>query len=657
MKNRKTPRGGGPGGPAGPLQAGLARADALIAAGQYSAAAEVLTELGKRHINEPEVLSRQLDMAMLADNTPAIHQAVLRLARQRPNDPAIVLKLAVARLKLSHVALAQRGFATFAERWPDLPRAALARRQAAELSEVIGERWAAEGLAGPPDLALMARNEELQSLLAIGSWQQAVSLGEPALRARPDFAPLANNLSMAYQNLGQIDKAIRVVRQILAPNPHNLHALGNLTRLLVLAGRHDEAATAAAQLKAISVSTVEAAVKQAEALSFIGDDAGVLAAFERVQKLKERDDDRGASALLHHLAAAASLRQGRTLAARRRWQKAIELNADLELAVANLADLERPADERHGPWAYSIEYWLLRATIAELMGDLRARPGRDDEAVSRQARRFLKAHPELEALVPLLLERGDPAAREFALHLAGLAATPGLLAALAAFAQGQWGPTDMRMRAAQLAMQRGALANGTVRIWRDGGWHDTLMFGMELHGEASPSPLPAAVVALQRDAAMAARAGKAAQAERLLQQALAVAPDDPSLLNNLGAVYGQLGRSAEAEAIARRLIAEHPDYLFARTNFVAYLIEEGKLDEAQALIEPLLQRTRMHFGEFGAVAGAQVNILLARGNLNSAESWLDIWEQAIPDHPHIELFRARLASERARSRRRRKAAP
>jgi hypothetical protein len=105
----------------------------------------------------------------------------------------------------------------------------------------------------------------------------------------------------------------------------------------VLAGQLDEAAVMAERLKAIPTLSVEIAVKQAEALSFFGDDAAILAAFERVQKLKDRDDDSSASALLHHLAAVASLRKGKALAARRRWQKALELSPGLELAAGNLA--------------------------------------------------------------------------------------------------------------------------------------------------------------------------------------------------------------------------------------------------------------------------------------------------------------------------------
>lgn len=639
---QRTQRGHGPKGPSGSLQSGLAQADALIAARRLADAAQVLAELDGRFGDNADVLGRLMNLAVAADDPQAMLTAAEPLARLRPNEPEVALNLAVARLKLQRFALAERSFAAFAERWPAHPKAADARRQAGELREYLGALWSSQGMDEPPDLALMAQNEEVQQLLTAGDWARAVRLAEQVLRARPGFVAIRNNLSLAYQQLGQSERAIAAAREGLAYDPENLHALANLTRFLVLAGRIDEAAETAEQLKAVPALTVDIAVKQAEALSFLGDDAGVLAAFEQVQRLKDRDANSTASALLHHLAAVAAMREGSAQAARRRWQKALELEPSLELAAGNMADLERPEDERHAPWPYSIEYWLQRPTIEALVRELKPGKGRSDEALTRDAQRFLKRYPGLEALVPLLLERGDPSAREFALRLAGLARTPGMLAALAAFAQGQYGPTSLRMQAAQMAQQGGAIGGGTMRFHQGGEWRETVMFGLELHGEPSPSPLPRAAEALQREAAMAQRAGDPLKAERLLKRALELAPDEPSLLNNLGAAYGLLGRIAESEAIARRLIAEHPDYLFGMTNMVPYLLEEGKLDEAQAMIDPLMKRTRMHFSEFGAVASAQINIHLAKNNLEAAESWLDMIAKAVPDYPHIEHFKARL---------------
>jgi tetratricopeptide (TPR) repeat protein len=210
--SRRTSRGHGPSRGAIPLQASLARADALLAAGQIAEAAAVLAERGKQFRDNPELLLRLLNLAVAADGAQAILAAAVPLARLRPNDPAIALNLAIARLKTRHLALAQRAFAAFAARWPDHQQAEQARWQANELGVYLADLWAENGLAGPPDLDLMARNEEIQSLIAAGDWQQAVRLAEQALHACPDFVALRNNLSLAYQNLGQLDRAIAAAR-------------------------------------------------------------------------------------------------------------------------------------------------------------------------------------------------------------------------------------------------------------------------------------------------------------------------------------------------------------------------------------------------------------------------------------------------------------
>jgi tetratricopeptide (TPR) repeat protein len=643
--NRRHPRGRRADGPTA-LHQSLARVDALIEDGQLAEAMERLAALDQRDLDSPEVLRRVLNIAILSDNVWAILEAAEPLARQCPDDAEVALNLAIARLRTEQVALAQRDFAAFAARWPDHADAQQAREEAGDLAGLLDAIWADLGLDGPPDHGLLVRHEELQRLLDDGEWEQAAHMAEEALRAQPSFHAVRNNLSLARFELGRLDLATAAVREILAHSPQDLYALANLARYLVVAGRLDEAAATAERLRAVGVTEVEVALKQAEALSYLGDDQGVLAVFEGAQKLKNRDEEPEADALLHHLAAVASLRQGNTAAARRRWQKALELDPELEVADENLGDLDAPPDERHAPWPFEAESWLADTTIEELLRELGGEQQIGEEAVTRNVRRLLERRPEVAAVVPALLDRGDPFGRELALELVDVARTPELVAAAAAFAQGQRGPSELRLYAAQIAAQEGAVPPGKLRFWQGGAWHESVMLGVEIHDEPAPHALPAAAVDLQRDAANAMRSGDAAKAERLLRRALEQAPGDPSLLNNLGGALDALGRGGEAETIARRLVAEHPDYLFGRTNLVHYLLEEGKVDEAQALIDPLLKRQRMHQGEFGALAAAQVNILIVRGERDGARSWLAMWEQLDPDNPNIELFRARLKPAR-----------
>jgi predicted Zn-dependent protease len=70
--------------------------------------------------------------------------------------------------------------------------------------------------------------------------------------------------------------------------------------------------------------------------------------------------------------------------------------------------------------------------------------------------------------------------------------------------------------------------------------------------------------------------------------------------------------------------------------------QEGKVDEAEALLQPLLARRRLHFTEFAALACAEIDLWLAKGNREAARSWLKLWEQADPDNPNLPIMRRRV---------------
>jgi hypothetical protein len=95
------------------------------------------------------------------------------------------------------------------------------------------------------------------------------------------------------------------------------------------------------------------------------------------------------------------------------------------------------------------------------------------------------------------------------------------------------------------------------------------------------------------------------------------------------------GRNAEAEAIIRELYARNPDYLFARVGLARLDIRDGNLDAAEELLKPLLMRRQIHISEATALFSAQVDLLIARGLLDAARSWLAMWANIAPDHPEV----------------------
>jgi Flp pilus assembly protein TadD len=487
-------------------------------------------------------------------------------------------------------------------------------------------------------------HEEAQALLAQGEYAEARDRLNQLLQRRPDFISAINNLSLIALAEGQVEEAIETARRALERDENNFHALANLIRFLVLRGRSDEARVYVEQLKAIEAQGPEVCLKQIEALSFLGDDRGALDVFRKVEqsgwKLSARD-----AAFIHHLAAVATMRSGDEDEAKRLWKRALESAPGFELASSNLRDLDKPVSERHAPWPFNLGEWVPRTAIEDLSEQVRnIHPG-GEEAVMRAGRRFIEQHPEMNTLIPILLERGDPVGREFGVRAAMIAQTPETLAALRDFALGQRGPDQMRLQASQTAVKHGALDAGLNRLWLDGEWREILLMGFEISGEpkVEMSPRVKRIVGRALDAI---HNGDGVEGERLIRQALEIEPDNPTLFNNLTKAYELQGRQQEAEELVYETHRRFPDYLFGRTNLAMLLIADGDPETAEELLKPLFLRREMHYSEFAAFAAAQIELALAERNRKRARSWFELWEQVNPDNPNLELFRSRVTSVR-----------
>jgi tetratricopeptide (TPR) repeat protein len=616
---------------------GLEEVERLLRRRQKVEARHLLEELDRRHPGREEVLGRLVPLLLELGDVRAYEAGCQRLLKLRPNDPDLALAFGAACLQNAHPALALQTFRWVRERWPDHPKAADAGNALTALEGLVNERLADMKVSGLEGLELAVLHEQVQIELEQGHYSRARELAAQLLRRQPQFVPALNNTGEAWFQDGNSAEAIAAAQRALDIDPENYHALSNMTRYLCLSGQLPQARAWAERLKALPTHTPEVATKKAEALSCLGDDQGVLDAFAAVGPERPAAAG-GPEAFLLHLAAVAAYRLGREEDARDYWRRALEQQPGFELARDNLADLKRPVGERNVPWAFPMAHWLRRQTIEALMASLeRATRDRKDAPVTADVRRYLKAHPELVGLVPLLLDHGDPGGREFALRLAQMAGTPELLQALRDFALSQRGPDRARMEAAQAASQAGLMPAGSVRLWLEGEWRQIILMGFELHGEPTPS-YPSHVEAEVKAARDALNHRDGVTAERVLKQALEKAPDDPSILNNLALAYQVQGRQDEAVALTRQIHERHPDYLFARTTLARLAIQDGELDKAKALLEPILHRRRLHFSEFATLCDAEIDLLLTEGNEESARSWLEMWEQAYPDHPNLKRW-------------------
>lgn len=617
----------------------LAHVDELIEDHKPAKAFEELQELVRRYPRDPEVLARLYNTASDVNDSHALLTAAVRLAELMPNDPDIAFGLAGAYLSNVFPALAVAALRKGVARWPNHPMAAHARGTIAEVESEMTKEWARAGLPADHAADLAALHEQVQVELHEGRYAEARRLAERVLSKAPRFTAPLNNISLAHFAEGRLNEAIVTARRVLEIDPDNFHALANLAHYLCLLGRLDEARSVAERLKAAQSERVDVWLKKAEALSRLGDDAGVLQAFEQAEQAGMLAEP-FADPYLIHLAAAAAARLGDEVRARSLWERALKVSSGFAPARENLRDLKRSVGKRNGPWAIPLNGWLPSAFVQDLARQIEepVRQGKE-KAVEQGARRFLQDHPEMNTLVPILLARGDPEGRDFALRLARIAETPEMHAALLEFALGQAGPDEKRREAAYALAGAGVLPRGKpVRMWTSGQWTELFLSSYEITAEPKRQ-LPDPAQQWLEKAVNALRQGKPDKAEPLLRKALAQAPDDPSLLQNLAAVYAMRGDNKQAEALTRQAVERDPDYIIGRCNMAQFATLHKNYDEADQWLEPVMEQTQLHLSELDAMCQARVQLELARGRRDAAKSWLDMWTSIHPDAPNIEHWR------------------
>lgn len=615
------------------------RAEALLNGGQPLAARKMLEEYDSHHRGSIEVLRLLLEVYHRQGDYLPYCRVCRRLVELEPANPALHLMLAGGYLNAARPASALWGFRRFLELWPNDPLAEGARETIAQIEPALDEMLSRSPFADHERVELAALHEEVLVCLFEGDFARAIRFGEQLLDRQPDFIPAMNNLSDAYFHIGKTDKAIALSRRALEIAPDNLYALASLTRYLYLTGQHDEAARCCDRLRTTDAKDDDGRCRKAETWSFVGDDEAVLAAFEEARSAGALEAKSPATVLLYHLAAVASARHGDWRQATRYWRKSLAIKPEFDLAKANLEDAGREVDERNGPWYLPLSSWIAGPSLDELRR-LFTRPAsrKSEEAVAQAARSFAHAHPEFIHLVPALLDRGDPAAREVASRLAMILETPEMLDALRTFCLSQRGPDAMRIDTADYLSRRGAMPSSKVRMWLRGQWEEILTRSYEITSEPIDTGRSDQVQEWMYDGFQALRHGDAEESERLFRKCLDIEGDAPDLLNNLAASYSVQGRIDEAHQLIRSIHERWPDYFFGQIGMANIALAAGDLETAKRYLEPLLEQQRLHCTEFSALATANVRLLLLKGEVEGAQYWLDMWADVDPDDPNLEMM-------------------
>lgn len=471
------------------LREGRAEVDALLERGRTQEAKKALLRLDSRHPGQVEVLDELAELAYQTEDTQYLQAAMERLSLVRPEVPEVLLSLGAAALSNHYAVTALKALRTALAKWPRHPFAEETRRVVQDLEAAVPEKLAELGVEGEQGEWAMLQEERTLHLMSLGLTRKAREVAMALYTAQPHFTAALNNFATAAWMDGDYAEAEAASRKVLAAHPENVHALAGLIRLLVLTGRLEEARELATRLKASTAPASERWLAMALALTYLGDDEGVLWAYEQ-EKREGSLHGQPMGARLRHLAAVAAMRKGDSRRARRLWEKALEEQPELESARLNLEALDLPAPLRAVPWAVELEGWLP----AVKWEAFRRRLASDRKAVSpRWEERVLEHFPELRHLVPLLLDRGEPTAVTLVLALCEVMARDAqvdasLAAELRRFCLGERGHVAERFKAGRVLLKVGAAREEELLLWtglrrQPYGWFD-----FELHEEPARGP-------------------------------------------------------------------------------------------------------------------------------------------------------------------------
>lgn len=264
------------------FQSSLAKAEALILAGQYSEAEAAYSDLDLRFPKRPAGLYGLVKIA----KHRCKHESVLELTthcRQRfPNFPALLYERSQALLKLNKINEAQDVLKDLQERFPDRPKFAsgyltLAIQQhcTSELLEVCYRH-----VSRFPESARFTEIA-MQILMKLERFDDAANYGQQLINSKQDSFGVRLALSRAALKQDEIEGAIEHATEAATMRSDNPTPLVLIGTYLITGGRHGEAVE---HLKRVLVKFPEHAMAHAvlaRAYSALAEDKAALNAVER----------------------------------------------------------------------------------------------------------------------------------------------------------------------------------------------------------------------------------------------------------------------------------------------------------------------------------------------------------------------------------------
>lgn len=518
--------------------------------------------------------------------------------------------------------LALQTLETFCAKFPHDPNISEANKTRTEIETSVPKLLQDFDLPEERALELGTLNEKGRFLVEIGQSNQARQLFEDLLQLAPNLSPALNNLSLILCSQGELREAIALAQKVLEKNQNNFQALGNLVRFYLLSGETELAEKQLKQLKELNNEIPDIWLKKAEAFSWFGDNTELV---ELGKEAESSEVSKNLTAPFWHCIAVGYANSGQEKKARQLWQKSLKISPTFDYAKQNLRNIKLPIGERTTPWAFDMREWIPSIVMEDIEQIIKT-DSENNKKEKSIAKQIIKKHPQIINLIPILLKRGSPLAREFAINISIFTKNPELLLALKEFAFSTYGTDQQRFQVAQYLNKEGLIPSGAIKLWVKGKQTEVMMMGIELNENPTVTHSKK-VQKLGQNGVAALKKREGEKAESIFLEALKLEPSAPDLKFNLVGAYMLQQREEEANELLKTIHEEHPDYAFATIALARLNLENQEIEEAEELLKPLLKRQQFNYLEFCQLCQAHIELAMKKKTPEVAHSWLGIWKE------------------------------
>lgn len=383
------------------------------------------------------VLARQEDVGQLA-------RVATLMAERWPSDALANLLAAdgcmAAHLPVSAILFYER----FLELAPSHPQVPTVELDLARLRSTLPATLDAFADDLPKELPRVASVEKIVHAVQLQRLDEATQRAGAHLKLYPDDVRVRNHLADLWAWRGDTRRALAIANETVCRSPENFFARAIRCRLSYFHGDVETCKADSKLLRSLQPRVLNGFTKAAELFAFIGDDDGIRWVMEQVERRGWLTKSTTDAAFLMAIYGTCLARSGDFKSAEKYWRNAVALDSSTLMAQQNLDDLLKPPGENWGPAYFALVDFLTPSQINEAR-EWFTLDGSKQKDYS--ARRFLKKHPEVEHLVPAMLDRGDAPCQQFAVNLAIHSSNPHVRAAIVAYARGGRGTDELRMQA------------------------------------------------------------------------------------------------------------------------------------------------------------------------------------------------------------------